>query len=57
MVNSVVLLHILLGLCWGMYVTLFGMRLIPNSATYIHQQGRNNMCGHTTELTTPTYFN
>jgi hypothetical protein len=45
--------HNFLCLC----VPLFGMRLIPNSATTIHQKGPNNICSHTTELTTPMYFN
>jgi len=31
--------------------------LFPNSATHINQQGPNNICSHTTELTTPMYFN
>jgi hypothetical protein len=26
-------------------------------ATYIHQQGPNNICGHTAELTARMYFN
>jgi len=58
-VNSVVMwLHILLGPFWHMYVALFVIRLIPNSATYICQQGPTNTCSHiTTELTTPMYFN
>jgi len=30
---------------------------IPNSAPYTHQLEPNNICNHTTELTTPTYFN
>jgi hypothetical protein len=33
------------------------MSLIPNSATDIHQLGHNNICGHTTKLNTPMYFN
>jgi len=43
-----------------MYVALFGFRvrenlsLIPNSATYIHQQVPNNICSHTNA---PIYFN
>ena len=37
-VISVVWLHILWGSCWCMYVALFGMKLLPNSATYIHQK-------------------
>ena len=35
----------------------FGMSVIPNSATDIHQLGPNNICGHNTKLTTPMYFN
>jgi hypothetical protein len=43
---------------WFMSVVLFGTRmsLAPNSATDIHQLGHNNICGHTTKLTTPMYF-
>jgi len=25
--------------------------------TYVHQQGPDNICSHTTRLTTPMYFN
>jgi len=32
---------------------LFGIILIPNSATYTDQQGPNNIGSHTTKLTTP----
>jgi thiamine phosphate synthase YjbQ (UPF0047 family) len=35
------------------YVALFGIRLLPKSATYTHQQGPTNIYSHiTTELTT-----
>jgi hypothetical protein len=37
--------------------SLITISLIPNSATDIHQLGPNNICGHTTKLTTLMYFN
>jgi len=36
LVGSVVWLHILLGPYWCLCGALFGMRLIPNSATHTH---------------------
>jgi hypothetical protein len=46
---------------WCVSIAQFGMRisliLMPNSATDTHQLGRSNICGHTTKLTTPMYFN
>jgi len=30
---------------------------IPNSVTDKHQPGPDNICGHTSELTTTMYFN
>ena len=30
---------------------------VPNSAADIHQQGPDDICSHTTKLTTPMYFN
>jgi hypothetical protein len=30
---------------------------VPNSPADIHQQGPDNICSHTTGLTTPMYFN
>jgi hypothetical protein len=42
-----------------MYVcdTIWNIWIIPNSVTNIHQQGPDNICGHTTEMTTTMYFN
>ena len=37
-------LHILVGPCWCVYAALFGSRLLPNSATYTHQQGPTLHC-------------
>jgi hypothetical protein len=34
----------------------FQLARVANSATDTHQQGPNNICSHTTELTTPMYF-
>jgi len=52
-INSVAMwLHIIVGTCWCVYVTLFG-----SSATYTHQQGPTNICSHIpTELTTHRYI-
>jgi len=33
------------------------LRLLLNIATDIHQLGPNNICSHTTKLTTTMYFN
>jgi hypothetical protein len=34
-----VLVEVCMSHCWCVYVALFGSRLLPNSATYTHQQG------------------
>ena len=35
----------------------FGLSQVPNSVADIHQQGPDNICSHSTRLTTPMYFN
>jgi hypothetical protein len=35
----------------------FGTILVPNGAADIHKQGPDNICSHTTILTTIVYFN
>jgi len=50
-VSLVVWLHVLLGPYWCMYVHY------SEQCTYIRQQPPNNICSHTTKLTTPMYFN
>jgi hypothetical protein len=46
---------------WSYYQSFFYLptdaQEIPNSATDIKYLGHNNICGHTTKLTTPMYFN
>ena len=57
-VNLVVWLHMLPG-PWCMSAALFRTCLtqVLNSAADIHQQGPDNVCGHTARLTTMMYFN
>jgi len=38
------------------YQVLAGVGL-PHCAADLHQQGPDNICSHTTRLTTPMYFN
>ena len=44
---------------WLVFVcdTVWNRTLIPNSVTDIHQPEPDNICDHTTELTTTLYFN
>jgi len=42
--------------CFGV-ITIIRERQVPNSAEDIHQQGPDNICSHTTRLTTMIYFN
>jgi hypothetical protein len=37
--------------------TVRNLSQVPNSAADIHQQGPDNICSHTTKLTTPMDFN
>jgi hypothetical protein len=55
----------IVGPCWCMCVALSAvdcqgiprLRLLPNIATYTHQQGPTNICSHiTTVLTTHQYI-
>jgi len=43
--------------CWCTSAALFGTSPVPNSATDRHQQGPDNICSHSTRLTTPMYCN